>query len=46
MVEATQQLVRATQRLGKVTWWLVAGTALMGFAAAVDVVLRVTRSVH
>lgn len=45
MVDATQH-VKATQRLGAVTWWLVAGTVRMGLAAMIDVALKLTKVVH
>ena len=46
LVAATKDLVAATKRLGTVTWWLVAGTLLMGLAAGTDVVLRLIKGMH
>jgi hypothetical protein len=40
LVASTDKLVAATQRLGTVTVWLVAGTLLMGLAAVADAVLK------
>src|SRR5437868_958082 len=37
LLASTDKLVAATHRLGTVTWWLVAGTFLLGLSAAVDV---------
>src|SRR5438046_10447115 len=41
LASTTDKLVAATHRLGTVTWWLVAGTLLLGLSAAVDVILKV-----
>ncbi len=46
LVAATQALVAATQRLGTVTYWLVSGTVLMGLAATIDVLLKLTKGFH
>ena len=46
LVASTNKLVAATHRLGTVTWWLVAGTFLLGASAAVDVILKIIRGAH
>ncbi len=46
LVASTDKLVAATHRLGTVTWCLVAGTILMGLAAALDVLLKLMKGVH
>jgi hypothetical protein len=43
LAELTGALVAATRRLGTVTWYLVAGTFLLGASAAVDVILKIIR---
>jgi hypothetical protein len=46
LVTSTDKLVAATQRLGTVTWWLVAGTFLLGLSAGVDVALKLMGRTH
>jgi hypothetical protein len=46
LVHSTNKLVDATQRLGTVTWWLVAGTILLGIAAGTDVVMKIIHGAY
>jgi len=46
LLTSTDKLVNATHRLGTVTWWLVAGTFLLGISAAVDVIFKIIKGAH